>query len=49
MKHQQEVIYLVDRIKQLQLEAVLLQDQNDELTAEIESLKLHDRHIKDIR
>ncbi|XP_031366511.1 blastoderm-specific protein 25D [Apis dorsata] len=49
VKHQQEVIYLVDRIKQLQLEAVLLQDQNDELTAEIESLKLHDRHIKDIR
>lgn len=49
MKHQQEVIYLVDRIKQLQLEAVLLQDQNDELTAEIESLKLHDHHTKDIR
>ncbi|OAD55892.1 Blastoderm-specific protein 25D [Eufriesea mexicana] len=48
-KHQQEVIYLVDRIKQLQSEAVLLRDQNDELTAELESFKLRDRHNKDIR
>lgn len=47
VKHQQEVIYLVDRIKQLQTEAVLLRDQNDELTAELESLKLYD--TKDIR
>lgn len=49
MKQQQEVIYLVDRIKQLQSKAVLLQDQNDELTAELETLKLHDSYIKDTR
>ncbi|XP_003393251.2 blastoderm-specific protein 25D isoform X1 [Bombus terrestris] len=47
IKHQQEVIYLVERIKQLQSETVLLRDQNDELTAELESLKQHDRHNKD--
>lgn len=49
MKHQQEVIYLVERIKQLQSEAVLLQDQNDELTAELESLKLYDCHTTNTR
>lgn len=49
IKHQQEVIYLVERIKQLQSEAVLLQDQNDELTAELESLKLHDHHTTNTR
>ncbi|XP_076669633.1 blastoderm-specific gene 25D isoform X1 [Andrena cerasifolii] len=49
MKQQQEVIYLVERIKQLQSKAVLLQDQNDELTAELETVKLHDSYIKDTR
>ncbi|XP_034196043.2 blastoderm-specific gene 25D [Osmia lignaria lignaria] len=49
VKHQQEVIYLIDRIKHLQSEAVLLRDQNDELTAELESLKQYDCHAKDIR
>ncbi|XP_076178154.1 blastoderm-specific gene 25D isoform X2 [Ptiloglossa arizonensis] len=49
VKHQQEVIYLVDRIKQIQSEAVLLQDQNDELTAELETLKLRHSHVKDTR
>lgn len=49
MKHQQEVIYLVDRIKQLQTEMVLLRDQNDELTAELETLKLRVNHVKDMR
>ncbi|CAK9830652.1 Blastoderm-specific protein 25D [Anthophora retusa] len=49
VKHQQEVMYLVDRIKHLQSEAVLLRDQNDELTAEIGNLKLHNCHNKDMR
>ncbi|XP_076245387.1 blastoderm-specific gene 25D [Calliopsis andreniformis] len=49
VKHQQEVLYLVDRIKQLQTETVLLRDQNDELTAELETVKLRDNHIKDTR
>ncbi|XP_031844031.1 blastoderm-specific gene 25D [Nomia melanderi] len=49
VKHQQEVIFLVDRIKQLQSEAVYLRDQNDELTIELETLKLHQNHIKDTR
>ncbi|XP_053984065.1 blastoderm-specific protein 25D [Hylaeus volcanicus] len=49
VKHQQEVIYLVDRIKQIQSESVLLRDQNDELTAELETLKQRYSHIKDIR
>ncbi|XP_043263150.1 blastoderm-specific protein 25D [Colletes gigas] len=49
MKHQQEVIYLVDRIKQIQSEAVLLRDQNDELMAELETLKLRYTHNKDTR
>ncbi|KZC04252.1 Blastoderm-specific protein 25D [Dufourea novaeangliae] len=49
VKHQQEVIYLVDRIKQLQSEAVLLRDQNDELTTELETLKVRHNPMKDIR
>ncbi|XP_076751450.1 blastoderm-specific gene 25D [Xylocopa sonorina] len=47
VKHQQEVIFLVERIKQLQAEAVLFRDQNDELTAKLENFKLHDCYIKD--
>ncbi|XP_017888510.1 uncharacterized protein LOC108629986 [Ceratina calcarata] len=47
--HQQEIVFLVERIKRLQSEAVLLRDQNDELTAELESLKLHDSYTKDTR
>lgn len=42
-------MYLVERIKQLHSETVLLRDQNDELTAELDSLKQHDRHNKDTR
>ncbi|XP_076645426.1 blastoderm-specific gene 25D [Halictus rubicundus] len=49
VKHQQEVIFLVDRIKYLQSEAVSLRDQNDELTIQLEALKLQQNHIKDLR
>lgn len=40
-KQQEQVEFFVDRIKQLQSEATLLRDQNDELNAELEILKCH--------
>ncbi|XP_076382040.1 blastoderm-specific gene 25D [Megalopta genalis] len=49
VKHQEEVIFLVDRIKHLQSEVVTLRDQNDELTIELETLKLHQIYVKDTR
>ncbi|XP_078041591.1 blastoderm-specific gene 25D [Augochlora pura] len=49
VKHQEEVIFLVDRIKHLQSEVVSLRDQNDELTIELETLKLHQTSVKDTR
>ncbi|XP_014467588.1 PREDICTED: blastoderm-specific protein 25D isoform X2 [Dinoponera quadriceps] len=40
-KQQEQVDFFVDRIKQLQSEVTLLRDQNDELSAELETLKCH--------
>ncbi|KAK2576480.1 hypothetical protein KPH14_005810 [Odynerus spinipes] len=41
-KKQEQVLHLIDRIKQLQSEVVSLHDQNDELTIELEILKSRD-------
>lgn len=45
-KQQEQVDFFVDRIKQLQSEATLLRDQNDELNAELETLKCHSNETR---
>ncbi|EFN83344.1 Blastoderm-specific protein 25D [Harpegnathos saltator] len=45
-KQQEQVDFFVNRIKQLQLEVTLLRDQNDELNAELETLKCYSNDIR---
>ncbi|XP_029179085.1 CAP-Gly domain-containing linker protein 1 [Nylanderia fulva] len=45
-KQQEQVNFFVDRIKQLQSEIILLRDQNDELSTELENSKCYGEDIK---
>ncbi|KAL0124258.1 hypothetical protein PUN28_006247 [Cardiocondyla obscurior] len=45
-KQQEQVNFFIDRIKQLQSEVTLLRDQNDELGAELESLKCYGKDTR---